>query len=133
MLQESITSVSCSTQKKNLYQEKNIFGIIFSFFEPNNIFTMTTIKLAINEENVIERDSNPTTGARWTFVIEDESIVSIPTNEYIRPQSGMMGQSGKQKLVLKGLKAGQTTITLNYGRSFETTPWNTETLTIIVE
>lgn len=78
---------------------------------------------------------NPTTGYRWSYKIEDESVAVVEGDEYTTTNTneGIAGASGVHAFRLSGLKEGQTTITFNYSRSWESVqPLKTEVFSITV-
>jgi inhibitor of cysteine peptidase len=66
--------------------------------------------------------SNTTTGFKWseTAEIGDQSILQQDRHEFISPDStGTVGAPGKEKWTFKALKAGTSTIDIEYSRPWE--------------
>jgi predicted secreted protein len=65
--------------------------------------------------------SNATTGYKWSenAVIGDSAVVEQVSQKFIEPTSGLMGAPGEQEWVFRGLKAGTTTISMDYSRDWE--------------
>lgn len=66
---------------------------------------------------------NPTTGYQWQYVIGDEKIAVVESDEYVPNQSeeGWVGVGGEHTYRLSGISMGETTITFKYIR-----PWDIE-------
>ncbi len=64
-------------------------------------------------------NSNQTTGFSWKGTIANSSIAEIISDEYIPDNTAenITGAGGKHKFVLKGKKAGTTTVSFIYARS----------------
>jgi len=78
-----------------------------------------TIHSSINEEFQVTLESNPSTGYRWQITSIDETIARLINDEYITPETGLVGASGKQELTFEALDVGKTTIWIEYVRPWE--------------
>ena len=64
--------------------------------------------------------SNPTTGYQWQLAKPVEgSCVALVTNEFVRPKSKLVGAPGKEVWRFKAIRPGETTIELEYARSWD--------------
>ena len=83
----------------------------------------------------IRLQSNPTTGYGWQLARPlDEKIVVLVTNDYIRPDTTLVGAGGHEVWAFKAVGRGQADITLTYVRPWETNqpPAETSVLKIVV-
>ncbi len=80
-----------------------------------------TIVTSIEQEFVIALDSNPTTGYNWEESHDPYKLILVEKKyEPDEKAAGLVGAGGTQYFRFKALKAGQTTITVTYKRSWET-------------
>ena len=81
-----------------------------------------TIEVKVGEEFVIALDSNATTGYAWQLATPlDEDIVTLVGSDYV-PEPGAEnreGAGGVEDWTFKAAGAGETTIELEYVRSWE--------------
>ncbi|MGM0381236.1 MAG: protease inhibitor I42 family protein [bacterium] len=76
--------------------------------------------LSVDEVDTIVLKTNKTTGYEWHYKIENENIVEIISDSYIRKSKDQkMGAGGERVLKLKGLKGGTTAINFKYYRNWE--------------
>ena len=107
-----------------------VLVLIFALF--------TTSGLALfnfgDKPTVLSFASNPTTGYEWSYVIENEDLLSI-TDEFVQPNStdGKTGVPGEQHFTFEGKKEGVTTVVFSYSRSFEADEKPLCTITYTVE
>jgi uncharacterized protein YggE/predicted secreted protein len=79
-----------------------------------------TIQTSVNEEFQVTLDSNPSTGYRWGVTRIDETMVKLVNDEYVPPDSDLVGAWGQQVFTFEALKGGDTTtISLEYVRPWE--------------
>lgn len=64
-------------------------------------------------------EENPSTGFAWIYDISDASVAVMENDEYIAPNSNLVGASGNHKFVIKGIKSGKAEILFKYVRSWE--------------
>jgi len=81
-------------------------------------FNGQTVDLPVGQVMELRLAENPTTGYRWTFVANGKPVCVVVADRYNRP-SGRPGQGGEHFWQIKGVTAGDCTIALQYGRSFE--------------
>jgi len=63
---------------------------------------------------------NATTGYSWTCKVDDESIVSKTSDQYVANENnGQVGVGGIHTFVFEGAKKGSTKITFTYKRPWE--------------
>ena len=79
-----------------------------------------------NNENVtgdtaeISLAGNASTGYQWTYIITDETVLSVKSSKYDDGNTkGIVGASGVYSFLLNGLKEGESTIVFSYARSWE--------------
>ena len=94
------------------------------------------VKITVGGSLTITLESNVTTGYSWELKqIGDTSVLEKTDNKYEAPISGLIGAGGKEVWNFKTLKAGKTTLNMEYSQ-----PWaggqkdaKSFTLTIIVK
>jgi inhibitor of cysteine peptidase len=94
--------------------------------------TDTTISATAGDEFVIVLDSNPSTGYRWTATSSDPGVVRVAADEYVAPDTNLLGAPGVQRFLLDPVAAGSATLQLRYARSFEPDDPNITTLSFAV-
>jgi inhibitor of cysteine peptidase len=78
------------------------------------------ITVKTGQEFTITLVSNPTTGYRWDLDKPiDGKLVQLVTNDYVRPNTTLIGAGGKQVWTFKAVAEGKTQIDLKYFRSWE--------------
>ena len=93
------------------------------------------VELAVGQSLVVTLASNITTGYSWSLSENsDEAVLSETGNEYIAPQTTLVGAGGKEEWTFKALKKGTSTISMGYSRPWESTPpIETFDLTVVVK
>jgi len=94
------------------------------------------VELAVGQSLVVTLASNITTGYSWSLTENsDGSVLSETGNEYVAPQTTLMGAGGKEEWTFKALKKGTSTISMEYSRPWETDtpPAETFDLTVVVK
>ena len=94
------------------------------------------VELFVGGTLTVTLDSNATTGYSWELAgISDTGVLEKTDNKYEAPTSGLMGAGGKEVWTFKALKAGTTTLSMDYSQ-----PWvggqkgsNSFSLTIVVK
>ena len=77
---------------------------------------------AIVEEGVqFSFAANSTTGYTWEAKADGDSVV-LEKAFYTAPKTGLVGQGGTQFFNYRAVKAGTTTLTFTYQRTWETNP-----------
>ena len=77
------------------------------------------VEVAVNGTITVTLDSNATTGYSWQLSgISDSSVLEKTNNVYEVPTSGRIGAGGKEVWTFKALRAGKTTLTMEYDQ-----PW----------
>ncbi len=85
------------------------------------ISTNATLSVKTNEPFYITLSSNPSTGYEWQVAsVSNPDMVRFVDSQYIRPESELLGATGKQVLTFNALQEGNTTIQLEYVRPWET-------------
>lgn len=84
------------------------------------ISTNATLSVKTNEHFYITLSSNPSTGYEWRIAsVSNPDVVQFVDNQYIHPESELLGAAGKQILTFNALQEGDATITVEYVRPFE--------------
>jgi len=94
------------------------------------------VELSVGQSLVVTLASNVTTGYSWSLTENsDDSVLSNTGNEYIAPQTTLVGAGGKEEWTFKALKKGNSTISMVYSRPWETDtpPAQTFDLTVVVK
>jgi len=65
--------------------------------------------------------SNPSTGFQWseTAQISDETVLRQINHEFVPPEKAVPGAAGQEVWTFKALRAGTSTISMEYGRPWE--------------
>ncbi len=96
-----------------------------------------TVSLHVNQELIVDLESNQTTGFQWLLAeISDRTVLGELSNLYNAPAADApAGAGGIERWTFKGLKKGTARLSMEYSR-----PWQggekaaeTFTLTIVVE
>ncbi len=74
------------------------------------------------EKKTIELKGNPTTGYTWLYEIDDESVISIEEDVKYLGAKGMVGAPSLFTYTITARKSGNTKITFEYKRPWETQP-----------
>jgi inhibitor of cysteine peptidase len=91
-----------------------------------------TIEAQVNRTFKIIVDSNPSTGYTWKSIF-DKKMLKLEKSVYMRPEQQIPGKGGKQIYVFRPIKAGKTTIELQYARKWEKHPAKTKKYSVIVQ
>lgn len=107
---------------KALNQVGNIKFIINSTANPSDLNNQSdsqqgNIAIKKDQEFKLYFKSNPTTGYEW-IPIFNASIVRLISHSF-KPASSLMGSSGTDTFVFKGMSLGTTFIKMLYKRSWE--------------
>jgi inhibitor of cysteine peptidase len=77
-----------------------------------------TLDLPIGEVMEVRLAENPTTGYRWSIVVNGAPACAMLSDRFEHP-SGPPGRGGEHTWHIKGVVAGECDITMLYRRSFE--------------
>jgi len=95
------------------------------------------VTLAAGGMLTVTLESNITTGYSWNenANIGDKTVMQQTDHKYQPPATPIPGAGGKEVWTFKALKAGQSTISMEYRRPFEPTaaPAKTFSLTLVVQ
>ncbi|MGD0611997.1 MAG: protease inhibitor I42 family protein [Anaerolineales bacterium] len=94
------------------------------------------VTLHVGDILAIGLEANPSTGYTWKMVQQDPSLLGEQgTAQFKAASTGLVGAPGIQTLIFKALKAGETTLTLGYLRSWESgvPPINTFQITVTIQ
>ena len=79
-----------------------------------------TVTLTCGFRFTVRMHSNPTTGYGWQLAKPlDEKIVVLVTNDYIHPDTTLVGAGGNEVWIFKAVGRGQVEIALKYARPWE--------------
>ncbi|MFA6431305.1 MAG: protease inhibitor I42 family protein [Candidatus Margulisiibacteriota bacterium] len=100
------------------------FGIYFVVFKGNNgkeAFQDKTYFTKVGNVFFIKVASNPSTGASWELNKPLDTILLLQGSDYIPKKTSpkVVGAGGEEIWTFQAIKAGTTTISLKYGRSWE--------------
>ena len=91
---------------------------------PNNVSVDASssgkrVEVFVGSSFTVTLDSNATTGYSWELKeISNPAVLEKTDNKYEAPTSGLMGAGGKEVWTFKVLKAGTSTLTMEYSQ-----PW----------
>jgi len=78
------------------------------------------VTLRPGQRAVIELEANNTTGYQWAPTAEPNAkVVTVVSDTYVAPGSQLAGAGGTQRIVIEGVAAGTTTLSLGYSRPWE--------------
>jgi inhibitor of cysteine peptidase len=78
-----------------------------------------TVMLASGTHFKVRLASNATTGYAWELRALDETIVAQVGNQYIAPDTDLVGAGGAEEWEFAAQAAGTTTLQMEYRRSWE--------------
>lgn len=89
------------------------------FSQTNDI--TKSLSVSVGSTFTVTLCSNATTGYQWSenANIGDTTIVEQVSQKMMAPESDLVGAAGKQVWTFKALKAGTTTISMDYSRNWE--------------
>ena len=95
------------------------------------------IEVPVGQSLIINLESNPSTGFGWTLMdITDQIVLNETSNKFVSPEQSdppKVGVSGTEVWQFRALKPGKSTVTMGYGRSWESVaPAETFILTVNV-
>ncbi|MBN7771766.1 protease inhibitor I42 family protein [Clostridium aminobutyricum] len=93
----------------------------FLYEKPIVLHAGTENILSVGNIGRVVLKGNPSTGYEWHYTIADSSIVNLSSQNYIPDStaSGVVGSGGTYYWDFKALQSGQTTITFQYYREWE--------------
>lgn len=104
-------------------------GQVTEYTDPGN-----PIDVAVGQEFVIALDSNPTTGYRWSLAAPLPENVALVQTGYTPEEGPLVGSDGKEYWRFGAVKAGSSTIELQYSRPWESgEPETTRAFTVNVD
>ena len=92
-----------------------------------------TVTLASGTHFKVQLASNATTGYAWELRALDETIVAQVGDQYIAPNSDLVGAGGAEEWEFAAQAAGTTTLQMEYRRSWETDTPAPETFELTIE
>jgi len=94
------------------------------------------VEVAAGGSLTVTLESNPTTGFEWELASNtDEAVLELVGSKYEAPEGAVPGAGGKEVWTFKALKKGNSTISMEYSRSWEEGVETAETfvLTVVVK
>ena len=95
------------------------------------------VEITVGGSLTITLESNPTTGFQWELTeITDQTVLQQTDHEFKPPETGApVGAGGEEVWTFKGLKAGESIISMEYSRPWEGGEKAVETfnLTVVVK
>ena len=79
------------------------------------------MQVTAGETFTVTLGSNQTTGFRWTELatISDQTVLQQLEHKYVPPQTDRLGAGGEEVWTFKALKAGSSTVSMDYSRPWE--------------
>ncbi len=77
------------------------------------------ISAAVGESLIIELEANPTTGYEWQIELDSDKVELIARSH--QPAGSGIGAGGNERITLRPLRGGATSIRAAYKRSWEHT------------
>ncbi len=91
-----------------------------------------TIEVTIGDSLTMRLGSNPGTGFEWEVTVADDAVVALTGSTY-EPGQDDEGSPGRDAIVLTAIGPGQTEVTFDYRRPWETDVEPEQTITVRVE
>jgi inhibitor of cysteine peptidase len=99
-------------------------------------YTGEEVEVALGGSFIVILESNPTTGFQWQLErITDEAVLELAGQEFVAPETALIGAGGKEIWTFKALAQGSSEISMEYRRPWEEgiEPANTFVLTVLVQ
>ena len=99
-------------------------------------YTGKEVEVAVGGSFTVILESNPTTGFMWELARNtDEAVLELVDQEFIAPETALIGAGGKELWTFKALKKGTSEISMEYRRPWEqgVQPAETFVLTVLVK
>jgi inhibitor of cysteine peptidase len=80
----------------------------------------STIELVVDQELIVELESNPSTGYSWSYeYVPEEVITSLGAARYTPVAPVLVGSGGVDSFPFKAVGEGRATLRLEYRRAWE--------------
>lgn len=115
-----LTTVACAAV--NAEERTNEMKVTITIDElVNNNHIEKQVDIAAGDTLTVTLGSNPTTGFSWddNAQVSDEFVLNQTNHEYHAPDTDVLGAAGNDEWTFKALKAGETTVKLEYSRPWE--------------
>lgn len=77
-------------------------------------------EIEVNDKIRTKLCANPSTGFTWVANIDDENgVIKLEKQEYVAPDSDLVGASGTDVWTFKAMKEGTALITMEYSQDWE--------------
>lgn len=131
-----VTSVACGTAANEDQKQLAIEASCDDFQKPGQQHLARESEIAVDQSLELTLCSNPTTGFQWEpATISDQTVVEQVSHKFAPAEAAtppVAGAPGKDVWVFKGLKKGQSAISLKYSRPWEGGEKGTWTFTLTV-
>jgi len=129
-MKDKNSSAGCFLDNGHTYLNSELFSEAFSvdvqYNASGSTVTITSkpeqinIATTVGSTIPVSLKGNPTTGYNWLYTIGDSSIIEKTTDNYVSDSksASIVGAGGTYTWTFKALKAGETTITFKYYRSW---------------
>ena len=111
----ALSLLACSTAPKEVSAEVSIDD----FMSQKHISKQ--LEVPTGGVLTVTLGSNPTTGFSWSenAQISDQTVLQQTGHEFIPPEEAIPGAGGQEVWTFKALKAGTTTVSMEYSRPWE--------------
>jgi inhibitor of cysteine peptidase len=80
----------------------------------------STIELVVDQELIVQRYSNPTTGYSWSYTcVPEDVITSLGAAQYTPESPALVGSGGVEAFSFRAVRAGRATLRLEYRPPWE--------------
>lgn len=88
-------------------------------FEVNEQQNGTSLEVKQGDIIVVKLQGNPTTGYQWAILPNNDGITELQGEPAYKSGGTALGAGGEYAFKIKAVKTGETTISMQYYRSFE--------------
>jgi len=89
-------------------------------FEAKSNTIGNEFEIEVNDKIRAKLCANPTTGFTWVCKMDDENgVMILEKQEYVAPDTELVGASGTDEWTFKAVKEGTALITMEYGQDWE--------------
>ena len=88
-------------------------------FEAKSNTIGNEFEIEVNDKIRAKLCANPTTGFTWISKIDDvDGVMKLESQEYVEPDTGLVGASGTDVWTFKAVKEGRALITMEYSQDW---------------
>jgi inhibitor of cysteine peptidase len=89
-------------------------------FEAKSNTIGNEFEIEVNDKIRAKLCANPTTGFTWICKMDDENgVIKLESQEYVAPDTELVGASGTDVWTFKAVKEGTALITMEYSQDWE--------------